>query len=129
MKAQQSRILVVDDDASHVECVRVALEAQGHQVQVARDGSEALARLETETLDIVILDVIMPRRTGFAVLGRIRRRPDGSPRVLIASGNDAPRYREYATSQGADAFLAKPFELSELIATIDGWLSPQAHRE
>jgi len=119
MSLPSPRILLVDDDEGLLECLRVALEARGLAVQVARDGNEALCRIETETPDVVVLDLVMPRRSGYAVLSRIRRRPDGTPRVLVASGNDEPRHRENAVQRGADAFLAKPYAVADCILLIE----------
>jgi DNA-binding response OmpR family regulator len=119
MSARRPRVLIVDDDEGLAECLRVALLNHGYDVLVARDGAEGLARLERERPDVIVLDVIMPRRSGFAVLERIHRRPDGTPRIIVATGNDEQRHREFASSRGADAFLGKPYDVETLVAEVD----------
>ncbi|HEX6963329.1 MAG TPA: response regulator, partial [Lacipirellula sp.] len=66
----EKRILLVDDDAEIIESLRLALEAQDYQVLVARDGNQGLALIERENPDLIILDMMMPKRSGFLVLER-----------------------------------------------------------
>ena len=78
---QQKRILLVDDDAEIIESLRLALESHGYTVLVARDGNQGLALTERENPDLVILDMMMPKRSGFLVLEKLRRTPrDAAPR-------------------------------------------------
>lgn len=118
MTERAKRILLVDDDAEILESVQMVLQEQGYEVIVARDGTEAMTRVERDHPDLVVLDVVMPRRSGFTVLHRIRQNRRNSPRVVMLTGNDEPQYREFAASRGADAFLGKPFDLEELVATV-----------
>ncbi|HPP53773.1 MAG TPA: response regulator, partial [Thermoguttaceae bacterium] len=67
------RILLVDDDPEIVETIRIALEAKGYQVFVARDGNQGLALADRENPDLIVLDIMMPKRSGFLVLERLRR--------------------------------------------------------
>ncbi|MCL4193663.1 MAG: response regulator, partial [Thermoguttaceae bacterium] len=67
---QTKRILLVDDDTEIVESMKLALEASGYQILVARDGNQGLAMAEREDPDLVILDMMMPKRSGFLVLER-----------------------------------------------------------
>src|SRR3954463_16441318 len=68
------RVLLVDDDHEIVESVRYALEANGFEVLIARDGNQGLSMAEREDPDLVILDMMMPKRSGFLVLEKLRRR-------------------------------------------------------
>ena len=70
---QEKRILLVDDDREIVESMRIALEAEGYEILVARDGNQGLAMAEREDPDLVILDMMMPKRSGFLVLEKLRR--------------------------------------------------------
>ncbi len=129
MSASRRKVLIVDDDEGIALCLRLALEARGFDVVMAHDGNEGLGLIEREAPDLVVLDVVMPRRTGFAVLERIRRRTDGSPRVIVVTGNDEPRHRQFAASRGADAFLGKPYEMPALIAEVERQLALVASGE
>lgn len=115
------RILLVDDDDSIVEPVRMALLERGHEVLRARDGHEAILRVERDQPDLVVLDLVMPRRSGFSVLDRIRSGPT-SPRVVMVTGNAEPQYRAAAELRGADAFMAKPFDIDELLEVVESLL-------
>ena len=67
------RILLVDDDAEIIDAMRYALESKGYHILVARDGNQGLALAEREDPDLVILDMMMPKRSGFLVLEKLRR--------------------------------------------------------
>ncbi len=75
---KSSRILVVDDDGEIIDAIRYALEAKGYQVLIARDGNQGLAMAEREDPDLVILDMMMPKRSGFLVLEKLRRTSAGA---------------------------------------------------
>lgn len=119
MSAPVKRVLLVDDDEGILSSLQCALEHRGYAVIVARDGAEALARIERDTPDLVVLDVVMPRRSGLMVLDRLHRSHRGAPPVILLTGNDEARHREFAASRGVAAFLAKPFEMNELLSAVD----------
>ncbi|MGH7128077.1 MAG: response regulator [Planctomycetaceae bacterium] len=123
MSDARRRILLVDDEDEVREALRVGLEQQGYEVLCARDGNEALMRAERDAPDLIVLDIVMPRRTGFAVLDRLRTSPARSLPVVMITGNADPHYRRFADSLGVEAFVAKPFEIDTLIATIESLLS------
>ena len=112
------KILVVDDERAVRDSLRRALELQGYEVDLAGDGTEALARLETNGhVDVVVLDVLMPGIDGLEVCRRIRR--DGSEvPVLMLTARDAVGDRVAGLDAGADDYLVKPFALEELLARI-----------
>lgn len=113
------RILIVDDDAEIVDSVRFALERRGYEVLVARNGTEALMRIERDAPGLVILDVVMPQRSGFLVLDRVRQHGSVTPKIVMVTGQTEDRVREFAQSRGVDAFLLKPFDLDELLERIE----------
>ncbi|MEQ8846231.1 response regulator [Botrimarina sp.] len=113
------RVLLVDDDAEIVESLRLALEANGLEVLVARDGNQGLALTEREDPDLVILDMMMPKRSGFLVLERLRRtKDDKSPPVIMITANEGNRHKAYAEMLGVDDYLRKPFPMDRLIDSV-----------
>ena len=112
------RILLVDDDPQVIESVQAALQASGYEVLVARDGNEALMRNERDAPDLVILDMMMPRRSGLAVLERIRSGGQSGPQVIMVSANADVKHRDFAEAHGVAAFLKKPFEIPELLEAV-----------
>ena len=125
MSDSSKRILVVDDDEEILETVRFALQDQGYEVLLAHDGQEGLMRAERDQPDLILLDIIMPKRSGFAVLERLRQSRIRSPRIIMLTANTDPRHLEFAESRGADAFLNKPFDMDELLATVESLLNKE----
>jgi CheY-like chemotaxis protein len=115
------RVLVVDDSDEVRDLIRVNLELEGYDVRTCDDGAQALAELGSWLPDVVTLDVVMPRMDGFATLAAIRADPRtaGLPVVLV-TGRAQAADREQGTALGADAFLSKPFEPADLVATVSG---------
>ena len=107
-------MLVVDDDRQFLEATRTMLEEHGYDVVTANDGSEGLRRTECESPDLIVLDVMMPRRSGFGVLEHIGHRGVPGPRIVIVTANDGMRHEQIAREKGADVYLKKPFEMREL---------------
>jgi DNA-binding response OmpR family regulator len=112
------RILLVDDDAEIVESLRLALEANGYTVLVARDGNQGLALSERENPDLVILDMMMPKRSGFLVLEKMRRTRDVPLRVIMITANEGSRHKAYAEMLGVDDYIRKPFPMDRLIESV-----------
>ena len=112
------RILLVDDDAEIVESMRYALEAKGHSILVARDGNQGLAMAEQEEPDLVILDMMMPKRSGFLVLERLRRTRRVPMRVIMITANEGHRHKAYAEMLGVDDYIRKPFAMDRLLESV-----------
>lgn len=119
MTTAKKRVLVADDDQELVESVQTALLLQGYEVLIARDGAEALARVERDRPDVMLLDLVMPRRSGLTVLDRIYRSGMRTTRIIMMTGTDEVRHRDAATSQGVSAFLSKPFEMEDLLFEVE----------
>jgi DNA-binding response OmpR family regulator len=115
---QGKRILLVDDDAEIVESLRLALEANGYTVLVARDGNQGLALSERENPDLVILDMMMPKRSGFLVLEKMRRTRETPMRVIMITANEGSRHKAYAEMLGVDDYIRKPFPMDRLIESV-----------
>ena len=114
----RKRILLVDDDREIVESMRIALEAQGHEVLVARDGNQGLAMTEREDPDLVILDMMMPKRSGFLVLEKLRRTRPVPVRIIMVTANEGSRHKAYAEMLGVDDYLRKPFAMDRLLDSV-----------
>ena len=121
--APSKRILLVDDDHEIVEAMRVALEANGFQTIVARDGNQGLAMAEREDPDLVILDMMMPKRSGFLVLERLRRTRRVPMRVIMITANEGSRHKAYAEMLGVDDYIRKPFPMDRLLESVGRLLS------
>lgn len=120
---QQKRILLVDDDMEIIEAMRYALEAKGYEILVARDGNQGLAMAEREDPDLVILDMMMPKRSGFLVLERLRRTRRVPMRVIMITANEGSRHKAYAEMLGVDDYIRKPFAMDRLMETVRRLLS------
>ena len=116
--ADAKKVLLVDDDDEIVETVRYALEAEGYDVVVARDGNQGLALSEREDPDLMILDMMMPKRSGFLVLEKIRRVRSTPLPVIMITGNEGSRHKAYAELLGVNDYLRKPFEMPKLMASV-----------
>ncbi len=119
---KHQRVLVVDDDLPFLEATRTMLEEHGYDVVTAHDGSEGLRRAECESPDLIVLDVMMPRRSGLCVLEHIGHRGRPGPRIVVVSANEGDRHEQLARDKGADLYLKKPFEMRELLAAVDSLL-------
>jgi two-component system, OmpR family, response regulator MprA len=111
------RILVVDDERAVREAVDRALRLDGHEVDLAGDGSEALAAVARLRPDAVVLDVLMPHVDGLEVCRQLRASGDRTP-VLVLTARDAVADRVRGLDAGADDYLVKPFALEELLARV-----------
>ena len=117
------RILIVDDDAEIVESLRYALEAKKYTVLIARDGNQGLAMAERENPDLVILDMMMPKRSGFLVLEKLRRTRAVPLKVIMITANEGSRHKAYAEMLGVDDYIRKPFAMERLVESVDRLLS------
>ena len=113
------KILIVDDDFEIIEAVRYALEAAGHEVVVARDGNQGLALAERHNPDLMILDMMMPKRSGFLVLEKLRRLRDEPLPVIMITGNEGSRHKAYAELLGVSDYIRKPFAMDRLLDAVE----------
>jgi len=130
-----SRVLVVEDEAHLAQGLRFNLEAEGHAVEVAGDGESALTRLleKQEPFDALVLDVMLPGKSGFNVAAELRERKNYVPILMLTARGRAEDVLQGFAS-GADDYLPKPFELPILIARLEGllrrstWMKEAAQR-
>ncbi|MCS7167266.1 MAG: response regulator [Gemmatales bacterium] len=111
-------VLLVDDDPEIVQSMRVVLESRGYRVLTAEDGNAGLALAEKHQPDLVVVDMMMPRKSGFIVLEKLKARKEGAPRVIMITANEGSRHRAYAELLGVDDYIRKPFGLDQLLDSV-----------
>jgi two-component system chemotaxis response regulator CheY len=111
------KILVVDDNTDHRDLIVIMLEAEGHVVSTAKDGSEGLEQIQIARPDLIICDVMMPGVDGIQMVKMLRQKPEYNslPVLMITAHGDV---RTNAIQAGANRTLGKPFDLDELIAIV-----------
>ena len=118
------KILIADDEPNIVAALEFVLQRNGYEVHLARDGDEALKRVDECRPDLVLLDVMMPVKSGYEVCKRIREREDYRHIKIImlsAKGRDAEVSKGLAT--GADLYVTKPFSTRDLMGKISALLA------
>ncbi|MEZ6072714.1 MAG: response regulator [Pirellulales bacterium] len=118
-KTTGNRILLVDDDREIIEAMRLALTAKGYEIMIARDGNQGLAQAEREDPDLVILDMMMPKRSGFLVLEKLRRSRPVPMRIIMITANEGSRHKAYAEMLGVDDYIRKPFSMDRLLESVE----------
>lgn len=115
-----AKILVIDDDELVRESIADVLQSAGHSVVLAANGDEGLDALGRESVDLVVLDILMPRREGIETIRELRRSWKTLP-VLAISGGDITGWNDFlgmAKALGADHTMAKPFIVSEFVGHV-----------
>ncbi|HEV8192136.1 MAG TPA: response regulator transcription factor [Ktedonobacterales bacterium] len=116
MPAKKTTILSADDDPQLLRLVTRNLQLEGYEVLAASDGQQALEFIEAHMPDLLLLDVMMPKLDGFAVLARVREFASTPVIMLTARGQDQDKIR--GLDLGADDYLTKPFSIDELLARV-----------
>jgi DNA-binding response OmpR family regulator len=117
MAAMSGAVLVVEDEQKVAAALREGLESEGYSVRVAPTGEDAFFRINTDTFDVVLLDLTLPGRDGLQILKALKQRgPD--TRVLILTARDTLADRVKGLDSGADDYLVKPYAFTELVARI-----------
>jgi DNA-binding response OmpR family regulator len=112
-------VLLIDDDPEIIHALRTVLEARGYRVLTAADGNRGLAVAEREAPDLVVVDMMMPRKSGFLVIEKLKGRPGGGPRIIMITANEGSRHKAYAEQLGVDDYLRKPFATEKLLESIE----------
>jgi len=110
------KVLIVDDDRDVRESMDAAFQAEGALTQLAGDGNEAVRICREEPPDLVVLDMMLPKRSGFLALEKIKGYED-SPMIIMVTANEGKRHQAYAESLGVDRYLQKPVPLGKLVDT------------
>ena len=119
----KKRILLVDDDGEIIESLKYALGSKGYEILIARDGNQGLAMADREDPDLVILDMMMPKRSGFLVLEKLRQSRPVPIRVIMITANEGSRHKAYAEMLGVDDYIRKPFAMDRLIESVNRLLA------
>lgn len=115
---QEKDILIVDDDADIREAIETALMEIGNvSIRTAGDGNTAVDMIQKQMPDLLVLDQMLPGKSGFLVLEKIRtrRKESGTPPVIMITANPGSRHKVYANTLGVDVYLNKPFRMDKLI--------------
>lgn len=126
MPAQEKKtkhILVVDDDREVTDLLENVLSRQGYKVSVALDGNLGIANALARQPDLIILDMMMPKRSGFLVLEHLRSSDGPAIPVIMITANEGRRHQQYAEILGVVAYFHKPFAIDNLLQTIDNVLT------
>jgi|TARA_B100000959_G_scaffold286762_1_gene367097 DNA-binding response OmpR family regulator len=110
-------ILIVDDDPDILESFDLAMRAEGARTVLAQDGTEAVSKAVVNQPDAVILDMMLPKRSGFLVLEELLSM-EPAPIVVMVTANEGKRHMAYAKTLGVAAYLIKPVGLDKLIDTV-----------
>lgn len=112
-----ARILVIEDDPSILLGLRMNLEREGYSVDIAEDGETGLDKARDNAFDLIILDVMLPRKNGYEVMTELRAQQDRTP-VLMLSARTAEVDKIMGLDVGADDYVTKPFSVGELLARV-----------
>lgn len=119
-------LLLVDDDRDILAAMNAALDGMGATILSASDGNQALELAEGRNPDLVVLDMMLPKRSGFLVMEKLKRgkKREDPPRIIMITGNQGSRHKTYAESLGVNAYINKPFRMEKLLETIQKLLAP-----
>ena len=123
---KDKRILLVDDDSDIISSMQAAFEPTGAVIDTASNGNKAVELAEKNLPDLVVLDMMLPGRSGFLVLEKIKsKKPrNDKPFVIMITGNQGARHKMYAESLGVSEYFNKPVKMDKLIATAERLLAP-----
>jgi len=119
-KLAGKKLLLVDDDRDILSAMVACLSETGAEIFTAGDGNEAIIQAEQHQPDLVVLDMMLPKRGGFVVLEKLKRgkKRTDPPRVIMITGNQGARHKVYAESQGVEVYLNKPFRMDKLLESV-----------
>ena len=123
------KLLFVDDDPDIISALQVAFSDSGAEIRTATDGNRASDMIANENPDLVILDMMLPRRSGFLVLERMRpKKVKGQkPFIIMVTANEGKRHEAFARSLGVDEYLMKPIRMDRLMSTSYALLGAKWH--
>jgi len=114
LRLKARKVLIVDDDPEVRAAIDHALQAEGALTQYCGDGNSAVRICESDPPDLVVLDMMLPKRSGFLVLDSIKR-IEPTPVVIMVTANEGRRHQQYAETLGVDGYILKPVRLERLI--------------
>ena len=120
------KILVVEDSPTTRRQITEILESQGYEVITAEDGEVALELVREHHPELVLLDIVLPKKNGYQVCRSIKADPELAVKVLMLTAKDQEKDRIWGQRQGADSYLSKPVVAEELIAAVAQMVEPQS---
>jgi DNA-binding response OmpR family regulator len=127
MADSKRKVLIADDEPNIVAALEYLLRSSGYDTRVVSDGEQALALLESYVPDVVLLDIMMPVKSGYEVCQRMRERPEWRHiKIVMLSAKGREAEVSKGLSLGADLYITKPFSTEELIAAINGFFDQGA---
>ncbi|MCC6367557.1 MAG: response regulator [Bryobacterales bacterium] len=116
-------ILVVEDSPTELHVVTTVLQNNGYRFTVATDGEEALTKAVSQKPDLMLLDVVLPKKSGFQVCRQLKSAPETSGiKIIVLSSKNQESDKYWGLKQGADLYLTKPFKTDELLAAISRFI-------
>lgn len=119
------KVLIVDDEPNIVTSLTFLMKKSGFETSVARDGDEALAEVERFAPDLVLLDVMMPKRDGFEVCQTLRAAGQTQLKIILLTAKGREQEMAKGLAIGADAYITKPFSTRDLVELVNRLLSGQ----
>jgi len=120
-------ILIADDDPNIVRALAFLMQAEGHNVRTVADGDAALAAVAEQPPELLLLDVMMPKRNGYDVCRALRANPHyGRLRIVMLTARGGEADKRAGIEIGVDAYLTKPFAISEVVGCVNGVLASGA---
>jgi twitching motility two-component system response regulator PilH len=114
-----AKILVVDDSPSMLNMMSAPLKEKGYDIVTAADGEEALEKAQGEKPDLILLDVILPKKNGFQVCRQLKTAPETKDiKIILVTTKDQESDKFWGLKQGADEYMTKPFTSEDLVATV-----------
>lgn len=127
MNEIRRKVLIVDDEPNIVTALEFLLKRSGYDVLLATNGAEALEQVERHRPDVVLMDVMMPIKSGYEVCQRMREQPDlAQIKIVMLSAKGSEAEVSKGLSLGADLYITKPFSTQELVETINRLFEPRA---
>jgi DNA-binding response OmpR family regulator len=120
-------VLLVDDDFDVLQTLEAAFEPMGCKILSTRNGNKAIELAERESPDLLILDMMLPGRSGFLVLEKLKadKLPSEKPYIIMLTGNEGLRHQQYAEARGVNDYFHKPASLEKLLARSEELLRDQ----
>lgn len=119
MQPKAPKVLVVDDSWTDLSLIAGPLWESGYEVVTAVDGDEAIEKAVAEQPNCIVLDIVLPKQSGFQVCRKLKRMDECRQiPIILLSGKNTPQDRHWGMQQGADIYLTKPFSREELVASV-----------
>ncbi len=120
-EANEKIVLLVDDDRDILQAMTAALGDVDARLLTASDGNQAVSLADQNNPDVVVLDMMLPKRSGFLVMEKLKKgkKRTDPPRIIMVTGNQGSRHKLYAESLGVDVYLNKPFRMEKLVEAVE----------